>query len=236
MVFSKNEIFKQPSQKRSRDTLSRVVRAVRCLLEEKRFDDLSIQEITARAGCSVGTFYERFKNKDALLPYLLDLHYTELESRVLTLFSVEAKKDSDVKDRVERVVNFLIETAYNDRGLIRTLVLNNLGRTGGIPDTLKKRAKKLLEGVYTYLLECAPERDGGEKGLAVEIGLLMVVAAIREKIILTGSTQASTLSVSQAVFGRELKMALLAYLASSWAQKSPAEIVSWANPENSGPS
>jgi hypothetical protein len=46
----------------------------------------------------------------------------------------------------------------------------------------------------------------------VEVGLLMVVAAIRERVILTGATHSSTLTASTEVLAGELKRALLAYL------------------------
>ena len=50
---------------------------------------------------------------------------------------------------------------------------------------------------------------------ALGIGLLMVMAAIRERIILIDAPQAATLTVTDHAFVQELKQALLAYLTTS---------------------
>src|SRR4029453_3630618 len=51
-------------QARSRATRDALVRAGRNLCEIKDFDELSVAEIAAEAGCSVGSFYSRFSDKD----------------------------------------------------------------------------------------------------------------------------------------------------------------------------
>jgi hypothetical protein len=69
----------------------------------------------------------------------------------------------------------------------------------------------MLEAVYRHLLECRGEIRHHDPPRAVEVGLLMVSAAIRERLVL-GATQAATLNVEAAVFARELSAAFLAYL------------------------
>jgi AcrR family transcriptional regulator len=56
-----------PKQKRSQESLERVLEASRWLLEEKRFDAFTIQDVSQRSGVSVGAIYERFGNKEGLL-------------------------------------------------------------------------------------------------------------------------------------------------------------------------
>jgi AcrR family transcriptional regulator len=59
-----------PRQARSKDTLERLLDAAHELLEEGSFADASVQKITARAKSSVGAFYARFSDKDALLQHV----------------------------------------------------------------------------------------------------------------------------------------------------------------------
>ena len=58
-------------QARSRKTRDALVRAGRNLCEIKDFDELSVAEIAAEAGCSVGSFYSRFSDKDGFFRALV---------------------------------------------------------------------------------------------------------------------------------------------------------------------
>ena len=199
----------QPVQRRSRETLGRIVAATRELLNENVFEELSVQRIVRRAGCSVGTFYQRFPTKDAMLPYLLEIHYAEIEQRLTRVLA--ASEGSPLARRVAEIVEFFAATAVADRALIRTLVLRNLQRPESIPGDIRQAARTMLEAMYRHLLECRGEIRHHDPPRAVEVGLLMVSAAIRERLVL-GATQAATLNIEASVFARELTAAFLAYL------------------------
>ena len=69
-----------PRQRRSALTQERLLDALEALLDERVFEQISIQDIAAAAGVAVGTVYRRFRNKEALLPALyrrLDRHYDD---------------------------------------------------------------------------------------------------------------------------------------------------------------
>lgn len=202
----------QPRQQRSRETLDRLLRATRELLEDRVFEDLTIQQIATRAGCSVGTVYGRFRNKDAILPRLLEMHYEELEAETEATFDPEAWRASSLSDRVGLVVEFLVSVAIRQPGLIRTLVLRNYQRPESIPVSIRASAGRVLGRVHEFLLEGSAEMSHPDPHTAVQIGLLMVVSASRERLVMTGATHSSALSFSNEVFVDELKRSLLAYL------------------------
>src|SRR5689334_21668556 len=56
-----------PKQKRSQESLERVLEASTSLLEENGFDAFTIQDVSQRADVSVGAIYARFGNKESLL-------------------------------------------------------------------------------------------------------------------------------------------------------------------------
>ena len=72
-----------PRQARSQRTFDNLLDAAEDLLNEKSFLELSINEIVSRAGSSVGSFYARFDDKDALLRCLSErlADFTEREAR-----------------------------------------------------------------------------------------------------------------------------------------------------------
>jgi AcrR family transcriptional regulator len=56
-----------PKQKRSQESLERVLEASTKLLAEKGFEAFTVQEVSQRADVSVGAIYARFGNKENLL-------------------------------------------------------------------------------------------------------------------------------------------------------------------------
>jgi len=67
----------QPAhQERSQRTLALLLDAAEAEIREKGFDDASVAQIASRAGCSVGTFYRRFRDKNALM-HALDERWGE---------------------------------------------------------------------------------------------------------------------------------------------------------------
>ena len=68
-----NEPFHPPLQARSRETHRRILEAVGELLKTKTFAELTVAEIAVRSRSSVGAFYARFSDKDALLGQLDEL-------------------------------------------------------------------------------------------------------------------------------------------------------------------
>lgn len=199
-------------QRRSRETHDRLLESVSGLLEEKAFEDLTVQEIAARAGCSVGAFYGRFKSKGAILPRLLESHYAEMERETASAFQGDGWAGASLDRRVGAVVDQLVSVAQRQPGLIRTLVLRNYHRPDTIPPSIRASAGRILARLYEVLLDGGSEGARPAERIAVQVGLLMVVAAIRERIVLTGATHSSTLSLSSDALSAELKRALIAYL------------------------
>lgn len=58
---------RRPRQARSQETLDRFLTATEQLLAERPFEDITVADIVARAGRTVGSFYARFDDKDSVL-------------------------------------------------------------------------------------------------------------------------------------------------------------------------
>ncbi|WP_417494016.1 TetR/AcrR family transcriptional regulator [Maricaulis sp.] len=61
-------------QSRSKLTRDKLVAALEHLLRQRSFEDISIADLAAEAGLSVGTVYRRFENRDALIPVIFELY------------------------------------------------------------------------------------------------------------------------------------------------------------------
>ena len=70
---------KPAHQARSKQTRDKIVAALDRLLKDRPFEQVSVAEIAAEAGVSVGAVYQRFENKDALIPVLFELYRQRLD-------------------------------------------------------------------------------------------------------------------------------------------------------------
>jgi AcrR family transcriptional regulator len=62
---------RQPRQRRSHAAYERMIDAAGRLLEERDFDAVSIRDLAGAAGCAIGSFYYRFKNKARFFQILI---------------------------------------------------------------------------------------------------------------------------------------------------------------------
>ena len=84
-----NPLVQPPKQDRSRDTKDRILRATEKLLRREAFEAVSVRRIIEEARTSIGSFYARFRDKNALLPVLYAEYEVQLEQRLNRLRGVE---------------------------------------------------------------------------------------------------------------------------------------------------
>ena len=68
-------------QKRGQITYDALIETCFDLLQEKDFDEISIAELSQKAGYSVGAFYARFKSKDELFDAMIERHLEQATAR-----------------------------------------------------------------------------------------------------------------------------------------------------------
>lgn len=75
-TFFKTEM-KPALQKRSREKAARMLKAGHVLVESLGYDGMRISDIAKEAGCSVGSFYERFDDKENFFKLMLDSNLSQ---------------------------------------------------------------------------------------------------------------------------------------------------------------
>lgn len=101
---------KQPVQRRSRDMVSVLIEATARVIVEQGLDNLTTNHVASAAGVSIGSLYQYFRDKDALVEALLERHAAELlavvDARLQGLIDADARSITQgvleaVFDRVE---------------------------------------------------------------------------------------------------------------------------------------
>jgi len=200
-----------PLQERSRRTLTRILEATEALLGERLFEQVTIRDIVERARTSVGAFYSRFENKDALLPALYQRYDESLpHSREEVLEFVP--RAPDLQRQVSQIVAAVMRIFRERRGLMRAMALNARTHPEAIPGEVRERRRVLHLTMGDLLLEHRAEIDHPDQRLAVDMGLFLVSCTCRERILFPEATHASARPVDDGILAREMARALLAYL------------------------
>jgi AcrR family transcriptional regulator len=118
---------KQPAQERSRATVAALVEATARILVRESFDKASTNRIAEEAGVSVGSLYQYFPSKEALVAAVIDRHKQELLQVAREALARVAKLP--MREAVRALVALAIETHRVDPRLHRVLA-EQIPRTG----------------------------------------------------------------------------------------------------------
>lgn len=206
--------MRRPRQRRSYETLEKILSATERLLRTRLFEEVSVAQIVAEAGTSVGAFYARFEGKEALLPLLYDRYDRRLPGRLARLLEQNRRGRKTLSRRVREVVRVMVTLFRSQRGLMRALALHARNNPGSIPAEVRRKRSVLHQEIAGLLLETGEEIDHPDPQRAVEMGLFVVAATIRDKILFGDAPHASAVRASDEELRRELSRVLLAYLQS----------------------
>ena len=109
-------------QKRSRATLERLLAAGIALLEDKGYEGLSIAELSARSGVSVGSIYQRFDSKESLFVALQERILERIDAEQQGLFDGIDRALPDI-DLVFQAIGRLAALFRRNEALLRVMIL-----------------------------------------------------------------------------------------------------------------
>lgn len=91
---------KQPRQARSVATVSAILEGVAQVLETDGFEKMTTTRVAERAGTSVGTLYQYYPSKEALLVAVVEAKMARIDRALSTIFDLPAKTALGEKVRV----------------------------------------------------------------------------------------------------------------------------------------
>jgi AcrR family transcriptional regulator len=202
--------FRPPQQTRSQATLDRILDAAETVLEEKSFGEATLAEIMDRAGVTVGAFYRRFPDKDALLHLLDNRFFAELHELAQTSLGETKWKAATVPQIVYGFTETAVQLYKERRGLLRSLFLR--ARTDPV---IMKSARDVnahyIDRLRTLLLARGDQLDHPSPERAVELGFMILVGALRETVLF-GEVWPNPQAVVDDGLSKELARSYLAYL------------------------
>ena len=111
---------KLPKQRRSEQTFEAIVEACARLLRAGDYPSVTTNHIAERAGVSIGTLYEFFPNKQAIVAALIERRFSRLVSEVGE--GVEVALDLGDRGGAEFLIRRIVDAVSADRELYRVLL------------------------------------------------------------------------------------------------------------------
>jgi len=199
-----------PRQARSQQTLDRILDAAEALVSEKGFDDTPVAEIARRAGSSVGSFYSRFLDKDALIGALNERFVTQAIATADAALDPARWQRATIEEIAEAVVRFLVDIHREQRGILRAFA-----QRMRVDPELHARRERLAEhiatGLSTLLLAHSAAIRHDDSQRAVGFALTMVFGVL-EHAILFGELRSGAFTWTDDDLSSQLAHAFLAYL------------------------
>ena len=112
----------QPVRAKAQATHDAFLVTTRQLLATRDFDLLSIAEIAAANGLSVGSFYGRFRDKEAFFAVLQEKVTGEWVEAIAQVLAPPARGTDTAPKVVARICHFVVKFSHSDAGFLRAAV------------------------------------------------------------------------------------------------------------------
>lgn len=202
--------FHPPQQSRSVETLGRILDAAERVLEEKSFSEATLAEIMERAGVTVGAFYRRFPDKDALLHHLDERFFAQMRDLADELLSPARWDGAPLSQVIAQLAAVAVPVYRHRRGLLRTLFIRARSDTK-IQESSRELHGRLLEHLRVLAEARREEIEHPNPVAAVALGFRLFMGGLRECVIF-GEVWPSDTGLTDEEFAHELARAYLGYL------------------------
>jgi len=179
----------EPTHKKGHESQDRIVRATLTLIESTPFDQLTIANIMEEAGMAVGTFYRRFKSKEAVLPFVFKAYDDLFEDWAK---GFETSEPSSPDEAIELVVRRTAQLYSKHDGLIRTVHLyDRLHPEMGAA----KSDRRGLYSLFAMVLAKDPDNPTKDDLTRGRMAMLTMVSVMTEHFLYSDHSPANNTSL-----------------------------------------
>lgn len=203
----------QPAkQDRSRETQDRILRATERLLRRESFEAITVRRIVDEASTSIGSFYARFRDKDALLPVLFGEYETRLERRLRDLRRSTAAASS-LDDVAEHIVRHFVRM-YGEIPNLGRALYEYATRSPEATESATRAKRRYAEYAFVHeaLLRFRTEIRHADPARATELAVYFMVVACRNRLFYPLAPQTRMMKLGKRELSDELVRMITGYL------------------------
>ncbi len=146
---------KRPRQERSRQTVAAILTAAAQVLGRRGYAGATTDAIAERAGVSVGSVYQYFPNKDAILVALVERHMEDGSRRLRTMLDDVRGEGLELDVLIREFVDAMMALHENEPKLHRVLF-----EEAPLPASLRRRLQRYDDEFAASLASLLVEQPG----------------------------------------------------------------------------
>ena len=170
---------KRPRQIRSAETVERILAAAARIFDERGYRATTTNHVATEAGVSIGSLYQYFPNKDAVLVALAEQHLGDAAERFGGHLARLREEQPDLGDTVRSLVELTV--ALNDTSRLHAILFSDCPRTPALTERLDQFTEVLVAEVSWHLSRTGS--GGRDPRLRARLVVAAVDAAVHEVVI-----------------------------------------------------
>ncbi|SMF76467.1 TetR/AcrR family transcriptional regulator [Pseudobacteriovorax antillogorgiicola] len=111
--------MKEAKQARSRETQRKLIHAAEEVIREQGAEGLKVDILTSRAGCSVGSFYNLFQDRNEIISAVMREFKSRMIEEINNILSLDKHERSSREQVFEIVVDFAVHVYSGNDSLFR---------------------------------------------------------------------------------------------------------------------
>jgi AcrR family transcriptional regulator len=206
--------YHPPRRRPARETLEKLLAAAEDQLREDELSSFTIQSVLNRAGLSVGAFYSRFPDKDALMHAVQERVHGRVEPQILADLAAQTGVSQSLEEAVDYGFGILIRHVLSERALFRAFMMLSVFD----PVMWQKGEQYTLErrrALTAMLAPHRPEIGHPDPDLALKAAFAIYSGVIRGWLVFYRSPNEKQVGITDETLFRELKRALALFLRGS---------------------
>ena len=170
---------KRPLQRRSAETVDRILTAAARIFDERGYRDTTTNHVAEEAGVSIGSLYQYFPNKDALLVALAERHIDDAALRFGERLALLRERRPPIADTVRSLVDLTVE--LNDSSRLHALLFSECPRTPALNERFDRFSDVVVAELVWHLERTGV--GGTDTRLLARLALASVDAAVHEVVL-----------------------------------------------------
>jgi len=184
-------------QERGSRTRDKLLAAGHRLIAKRDFDSMSVAEIATAARCSVGAFYQRFRDKDAFFGALVAHYVSEARTTTLSLYS-----DHGGDDLIGALVLATATRFRNHTGLLRAAIRRRM-EDPAVWEPIRLHGHFAADRFIDWLAARAARPLTSEEIVSVRFAFQVLLGTLNNAVI----NQPGPLDLADDEFARQLERA-----------------------------
>jgi AcrR family transcriptional regulator len=209
-MTEKKTPYNVPRQKRSRESLERLLDAAEERLAAVGIEAFTIADVVGAADLSVGAFYARFPDKTALLHAVQDRFHERMEPPIHAEMRRRGAEAQSLSEAADLLIDILAEHFADTRELSRAFMMSSV-----FDPVMRARGERVnrerREVFAAELLNHRDEIGHDDAKMAIDVGYSMYTAVVRGTLVF-GTQHELHEDLSDETVVREVKRAITLYL------------------------